>query len=463
MARALNRQYYRFSVGGLYDVSEIKGHRRTYIGAMPGKVIQCLKTVKVSNPLILIDEIDKLGRGHGDPGAALLELLDPAQNNSFVDHYIDTPVDVSKALFMCTANSLDTIPEPLLDRMEVIRIAGYDLPEKVQIAERYLVPKALRDVGLRSDDKKKEQDAVESSSAAAEDEPAANGDKVTIPSDISITESAITKLARSYCREAGVRQLEKQIEKIARKLAMKVVSSSEEDRAKPGWSVSEEELESYVGKPKFQTDRLFEGATPSGVIMGLAWTGLGGQVLYIETTHVRKPQKATSSEKVEGESTVATTGSGGGLFSTGQMGDVMKESTLIAYTLARHKLQEVNPGADFFERSQVHMHVPEGAVRKDGPSAGAAMVTALLSLAQDRPVRDDLSMTGEVSLTGLVLPVGGIKEKIIAARRANVKTIILPKDNRKDYEELQDYLKDGLEVHFVRKYDEVYDLVFGSA
>jgi len=422
IARALNREFYRFSVGGLSDVAEIKGHRRTYIGAMPGKVIQCLKSTQTSNPLILIDEIDKLGHGHqGDPASALLELLDPNQNGGFTDHYLDVPVDLSKALFLCTANVMDTIPGPLSDRMEIIRLSGYDLPDKLQIAQTYLIPKSKKETGLNEEEIK------------------------GLPPNIGIDEKAIISLIRWYCREAGVRNLEKQIHKICRKLAFHAVKYQEDGSYTPdgGWVVNEPNLHHYVGKPIFTSDRLYDSDLPPGVVMGLAWTSMGGSSLYIETTGVRGPD-----------------GKGGMLQKTGQLKSVMQESSQIAHTFARKFLQDYEGSNKYFEEYNIHLHVPEGATPKDGPSAGVTMVTALLSLALGRPVRPDVAMTGEVSLTGKVLPVGGIKEKTIAARRSGVTCLVFPEGNRRDFEELPDYLKKGLEIHFANVYKDVFDVAF---
>jgi len=432
IAKSLNREFYRFSVGGLSDVSEIKGHRRTYVGAMPGKLIQCLKKTQTNNPLILIDEIDKLGRGghQGDPASALLELLDPSQNSTFVDHYLDVPVDMSKVLFMCTANTLDTIPGPLLDRMELIRLSGYDVPEKIAISEQYLVPKCMMETGLDDKDYDKGDDDKGSPKIAT---------------------SAIDSLVRWYCRESGVRNLEKHIAKICRKLAYFRVAEeeklqlSEKSRKKhKGWEVTDENLSEYVGKPVFTTDRLYQDDPPHGVVMGLAWTSMGGSALYIETQAISKE---------EGK---------GSLQTTGQMGDVMKESVRISHTVARQVMSNYQSGNDFFDTRDIHMHIPEGATPKDGPSAGITMVTSLLSLALDRPVRSDLAMTGEVSLTGRVLAVGGIKEKTVAARRAGITCCIFPEANRRDFDELPDYLKEGLEVHFAEDYNKVFEVAFSE-
>ncbi|KAL3910806.1 MAG: hypothetical protein SGILL_007548, partial [Bacillariaceae sp.] len=461
VAEALGREFYRFSVGGLSNVSEIKGHRRTYIGAMPGKIIQSLKTTGTFNPLILIDEIDKLGYGHqGDPASALLEVLDPSQNSSFVDHYLDEPVDISKVLFMCTANELERIPAPLLDRMEVIRLSGYDFPEKVAIADQYLVPKSMRDNGLFTEVKTDEEDKDEGT------EPIEKIDETEtpvgtfvhakdVPSTLGIAQSAIESLVRWYAREAGVRNLSKYIDKITRKLALQVVAEDEgatltkkSSRKSDTWTITDENLEEYVGKPIFQSDRLYEkDPLPDGIVMGLAYTSMGGSALYIETQGIKRGTDADGKPR-----------GGGTIRATGTLGDVMKESSQIAYTVARSRLADIDPGNDYFDVTDIHMHVPEGATPKDGPSAGIAMVTSMLSLALEKPIRNDLAMTGEVSLTGKVLPVGGIKEKIMGGRRAGIKTIILPAANKRDYDEIPDYLKEGLDVHFADEYQAVFDV-----
>lgn len=463
IARALNREYIRISVGGLYDVSEIKGHRRTYVGAMPGKFIQSLRQSKVSNPLLLIDEIDKMGRGQGNPAHALLELLDPSQNTGFLDHYLDVRYDASKVLFVCTANSAEELQGPLLDRMELIQIPGYDSREKLQIAKQYLIPKAKKSVGLENAGNSANATATSNNNTTP---------SVKLPETYGLTDGAIESLIRWYCREAGVRSLEKHIEKAYRKLARKIVEAPIADidnvENKDKWIITENNLEEYVGKPIFHNDRLFEKGTPPGVVTGLAWTGLGGTVLYIETTAVRTPRQISSSSQKSpakddsgvGETAIASTFGGGRLFSTGQMGDVMKESTQIAYTYARAKLQQMDPQNMFFESAQIHMHVPEGAVKKDGPSAGCAMTTALLSLAMNKPIADGVAMTGEISLTGMVLPVGGIREKTIAAKSARVNKLVLPYANKRDFEELQDYIKSGLEVTFAQTYDDVFNVAF---
>ncbi|XP_059015582.1 lon protease homolog, mitochondrial [Mustela lutreola] len=412
IARALNREYFRFSVGGMTDVAEIKGHRRTYVGAMPGKVIQCLKKTKTENPLILIDEVDKIGRGYqGDPSSALLELLDPEQNANFLDHYLDVPVDLSKVLFICTANVTETIPEPLRDRMEMINVSGYVAQEKLAIAERYLVPQARALCGL-------------------------DESKAKLSADV------LTLLIKQYCRESGVRNLQKQVEKVLRKSAYKIVSG-EADQVE----VTPENLQDFVGKPVFTVERMYD-VTPPGVVMGLAWTAMGGSTLFVETSPRRPRDKDGKGDK------------DGSLEVTGQLGDVMKESARIAYTFARAFLMQHEPSNDYLVTSHIHLHVPEGATPKDGPSAGCTIVTALLSLAMDRPVRPNLAMTGEVSLTGKILPVGGIKEKTIAAKRAGVTCIVLPAENKKDFYDLAAFITEGLEVHFVEHYREIFTIAF---
>eukprot|EP01027_Heterolobosea_sp_BB2_P018802 GEZU01026428.1.p1 GENE.GEZU01026428.1~~GEZU01026428.1.p1 ORF type:complete len:924 (-),score=298.93 GEZU01026428.1:468-3239(-) len=407
IARSLGREFYRFSVGGMSDVAEIKGHRRTYVGAMPGKLLQCLKLSKSSNPVVMIDEIDKMGRGHtGDPASAMLEVLDPEQNTSFLDHYLDVPYDLSKVLFICTANVLDTIPKPLLDRMEVLRLSGYVLEEKVQISKKYLIPHTRAETGLS-------------------------------PKNIIIRDGAIVELIKSYCREAGVRNLQKHIEKMFRKAAYKVA------KGETGViSITRDNLVEFVGQPVYTSDRFYP-RTPVGVTMGLAWTAMGGSTLYIETS-------------------VNKGSSGPSLRCTGQLGDVMKESTEIAYTFAKKFLSEKDPQNQFFATNSIHMHIPEGATPKDGPSAGITMVTSLISLATNKPVRHNLSMTGEITLTGKVLDIGGVKEKSIAAKRSGIKVIIFPKGNKKDWIELEEYIKKGLDAYFVHDYSQVYKIAFGE-
>ncbi|MFC2049097.1 endopeptidase La [Chlamydiota bacterium] len=412
IARALNRKFFRFSVGGMRDEAEIKGHRRTYIGAMPGKLVQALKQNQTMNPVIMIDEVDKMGMSYnGDPASALLEVLDPEQNRDFLDHYLDVRVDLSNVLFIVTANMTDTIPEPLLDRMEVLRLSGYVMEEKIQIAKKYLVPRARKQMGLGSN-------------------------------DVTFTLEALRAIINGYAREAGVRNLENQIKKILRKIALEVVKEREKvgrRRKEVKHSITKDNLSEYLGKPIFLSDRFYE-RTPVGVATGLAWTSLGGATLYIEAIKV-------AAERTD-------------MHLTGQAGDVMKESSQIAWSYLHSAIYKYAPGYTFFEKSQVHIHIPEGATPKDGPSAGITMVTALLSLLLDTPVLDNLGMTGEITLTGRVLGIGGLREKLIAARRSGLDTLIFPKDNQRDYEELPDYLKKDIEIHFVDHYDEIFHLAF---
>jgi ATP-dependent Lon protease len=407
IAAALGRRFYRFSLGGMRDEAEIKGHRRTYIGAMPGKVIQALKTATTANPVLMLDEIDKIGASfQGDPASALLEVLDPEQNFSFRDHYLDVPFDLSNVLFIATANQLDTIPRPLLDRMEVIRLSGYILEEKLQIARRYLIPKALKNHGLKA-------------------------------RQVSIRKAALIKIIDGYAREAGVRSLENQIKKIMRRAAMSFAGGGRSEAI----VIGRHEVETFLEKPVFTAEEIFEG-TP-GVVTGLAWTSLGGVTLQIEATAMPSQNK--------------------GFKQTGQLGSVMVESSEIAYSYVMAHLKEYGAPQDFFDTHFVHLHVPAGATPKDGPSAGVTMTTALLSMILGRPVMKSLGMTGELTLTGHVLPIGGVKEKTIAARRAGLKSLIFPEENRKDYEELPDYLKEGLSVHFAATYPDVYRVAFAES
>ena len=374
----------------------------------------------VNNPLVLIDEVDKLGRGYtGDPASALLELLDPEQNSAFVDHYLDVPLDLSKVLFLCTANTLDTVPPALLDRMEVIRLSGYVAEEKVAIARRYLEPAARKAAGVAQD-------------------------------SVRLTDAAVEALVNDYCREAGCRSLQKQLEKVFRKAALKQVRAADEDAAaapaepRPPLVVDVADLPALVGQPPFPSDKLYE-SPPVGVATGLAWTAMGGSTLYVECS-------------------VQERGAGkGALRCTGQLGDVMKESAEIAHTNARAALRALEPGNAFFDDSRLHVHVPSGATPKDGPSAGCTLVTAMLSRALERRVRPHLAMSGEVTLTGRVLPVGGVKEKTIAARRSGIQTLLLPAGNRRDFEEVAEEVRRGLSVHYVESYEEVFKLAFDEA
>ncbi|EGT60405.1 hypothetical protein CAEBREN_22196 [Caenorhabditis brenneri] len=447
IANALNREYFRFSVGGMTDVAEIKGHRRTYVGAMPGKMIQCMKKVKTENPLVLIDEVDKIGGAgfHGDPASALLELLDPEQNANFNDHFLDVPVDLSRVLFICTANEISKIPGPLRDRMEMIDVSGYLAEEKIAIAHQHLIPQLRKDTSLSED-------------------------------QLNIEDSALEELIKHYCRESGVRNLQQHIERIFRKAALQIaeqqVEEQEEETQKATTAISEnsdaqpitsestespfktptelitvntENLTKFVGRPKFTSDRMYQ-TTPPGVIMGLAWTAMGGSALYIETV-LKRPVDLTTDKD-------------GSIETTGNLGDVMKESVRTALTVAKGILAREQPDNKFFDKAHIHIHVPEGATPKDGPSAGVTLVSSLLSLALNRPVVQDMAMTGEISLTGKVLPVGGIREKIIAARRVGAKRVFLPSENRRDFEDLPEFMKSELDIRFVTHYDELYEHLF---
>eukprot|EP00933_Yihiella_yeosuensis_P034053 TRINITY_DN27606_c0_g1_i1.p1 TRINITY_DN27606_c0_g1~~TRINITY_DN27606_c0_g1_i1.p1 ORF type:complete len:953 (+),score=234.19 TRINITY_DN27606_c0_g1_i1:252-2861(+) len=441
VARALDRKFYRFSVGGMHDVAEIRGHRRTYVGAMPGKLIQCLKQTGCSNPVVLIDEIDKLGRDmRGDPSSALLEVLDPEQNSSFRDHYLDVPVDLSNVLFLCTANVLETIPGPLLDRMELIRIAGYVFEEKMAIASKYLIPQTQEQSGIAAD-------------------------------KLNLEEEALKKIIDEYAREAGVRHLRQLLDKVSRKVALNVVRAKEDQGPIP---ITAENLTKYIGQPLHLSDKLFVGGTPPGVVMGLAWTAMGGATLYVESRG-RLPcgrvRGGVACLGLEGQpaqvvNKLPPSASSGGLTGhmqvTGQLGSVMTESSSISLTHARLFLRELDPNNTFLDEAKIHLHVPEGATPKDGPSAGVTMLSALVSLALDTPLKADLAMTGELTLMGKVLKVGGIKEKVIAARREGVKTLLLPRNNEADYVELKEYLRAGITAHFVDHFDDVYRLAFNQ-
>jgi ATP-dependent Lon protease len=435
IARALGKEFFRFSVGGMRDEAEIKGHRRTYIGAMPGKIIQGLRIVKTRDPVFMIDEIDKMGVSfQGDPASALLEVLDPEQNNSFRDHYLDLPFDISHIFFNVTANTLDTIPVPLLDRMEIIQLPGYIDTEKLEIAKRYLIPKSLEKNGLKK-------------------------------SQVKYSRDSLLHIANGYAREAGVRNFEKNLDKIHRKLAKQIVESDEQaaapqvppapeaaagkpaaGKADPGaaqpggaekFTLDKKMIEKYLGKPLFPGD-LVKRADRPGMSVGLAWTSMGGDTLMIEAISV--PGKE-------------------GFTLTGNMGDTMKESATIAMTYAR-KLGVERFGVDrvWFEKNHIHLHIPEGATPKDGPSAGITMATALLSLFRNKIITDGLVMTGELSLTGQVLPIGGLKEKTIAAQRNRAKHIVIPRQNVRDLDEIPDHVKKGIQFHPVDRFEEVLTL-----
>jgi ATP-dependent Lon protease len=414
IARALGKQFFRFSVGGMRDEAEIKGHRRTYIGAMPGKIIQGLKIVKTRDPVFMIDEIDKMGSSfQGDPASALLEVLDPEQNNAFRDHYLDLPFDISHVFFIVTANTLDTIPVPLMDRMEIIQLPGYIDTEKLEIARRYLLPKSLEKNGL-----KKPQ--------------------------VKYTKDSLLHIANAYAREAGVRNFEKNMDKIHRKLAKQIVEEEENKNpsAKTKFSIDKKFVEKQLGKPIFPEGDIKKADKP-GMSVGLAWTSMGGDTLVIEATSL--PGKE-------------------GFTLTGKMGDTMKESAAIAMTVARKlAVERYGVDSDWFDKNHIHLHIPEGATPKDGPSAGITMATALISLLREKIITDKLVMTGELSLTGQVLPIGGLKEKTVAARRNKARHIIFPKQNERDLDEIPDHVKKGIEFHPVTSYEEVLSLALPDA
>ena len=398
IARAMGRKFERMSLGGMHDESELRGHRRTYIGAMPGRVIQSIRRAGVNNPLLMLDEIDKLGRDfRGDPSAALLEILDPAQNHAFRDNYLDLPFDLSHVLFIATANSLDPVPRPLLDRMEIIRIAGYSEEEKFEIARRYLIPRTRSEVGLKED-------------------------------QITITDAALRDVIRHYTREAGCRQLERTLGRLMRKVAIRFA----EGPAEPV-TITPDKLSALLG-PEIFTQEEARKQLPAGVATGLAWTEVGGEVLYIEATLLPH---------------------GHDMRLTGQLGEVMQESAKAAQSYVWSHAKELGIDPDKFRDSGVHIHVPAGAVPKDGPSAGVAMVTALASLYSNRPARSDTAMTGEITLTGLVLPIGGVKEKVLAARRAGIKRVILPRGNEKDVPELPENIRQEMEIIFAERVGDV--------
>jgi ATP-dependent Lon protease len=423
IAASLGRKFYRFSLGGMRDEAEIKGHRRTYVGAMPGRIIQALKRVEVNNPVIMLDEIDKLGSSfQGDPASALLEVLDPEQNHTFIDHYLDVPFDLSKVLFISTANYIGNIPEPLLDRMEVIELSGYSIEEKVSIATKWVIPKLLKKHGLTKD-------------------------------DFTLPVATLKKLISDYAREPGVRMMEQYVAKLCRKAALLKVSAKRKKKFVP----KPNDLEEHLGGARFHTELAQKYLDP-GVVTGLAWTSYGGQILFIETI----PLKGKGTLKL-----------------TGQMGSVMNESANIAYSYVKRLLEEdiEKSGAkrkkspskssvskesqnseealDFLSKHEVHLHLPAGATPKDGPSAGITMALALYSLAAKQKIKPGIAMTGELSLTGKVLPVGGIKEKVLAAKRAGVREIILPKENEKDLKEVPERHRKGMKFYPVEHFDEV--------
>lgn len=403
IATSLKRKYIRMSLGGVHDEAEIRGHRKTYIGAMPGRIIKSLIKAETSNPVIILDEIDKLGSDHhGDPSSALLEVLDPEQNNSFHDNYVDIDYDLSKVMFIATANNIGAIPPPLLDRMELIEVSGYITEEKIEIARRHLIPKELENNGLTKD-------------------------------NVKFTPSAIEYIIENYTRESGVRELEKKISKVMRKIALEIASDKFTERhdLKPA------DIKQYLGMPPYSRDK-YQGNEYAGVVTGLAWTAVGGEILFVETS--------------------LSKGKGGRLTLTGNLGDVMKESAMLALEYIKAHSHLLNLSEGIFDNWNIHIHVPEGAIPKDGPSAGITMVTSLASALTQRKVKANLAMTGEITLRGKVLPVGGIREKILAAKRAGIKDIILCEENRKDIEEIQPIYLKGVEFHYVKDIKEVLDL-----
>ena len=402
IARSINREYVRMSLGGVRDEAEIRGHRRTYIGAIPGRIINCIKEAGTKNPVFLFDEVDKIGADfRGDPASALLEVLDPEQNKEFTDHYLETPFDLSNVMFITTANTTSTIPRPLLDRMEVIEVAGYTEEEKLQIAKKYLVPKMIEANGLNK-------------------------------KQIKITDRAIRSLINYYTRESGVRNLEREIANLCRKVARKIVTEGD-----GSYSIKPENIEDYLGKERFRFDKI-KGKKEVGVTTGLAWTIVGGETLFIETTAVPGTGK---------------------LQLTGQMGDVMQESARTGISYIRSISKELGIEDDFYKEKDIHIHIPEGAVPKDGPSAGVTMCVAMISTLTGRPARKDIAMTGEITLRGNVMPVGGIREKVLAAHRAGIKKVLIPKECEKDLDEIPEKVRDQMTFVLLTHVKEAIDEV----
>ncbi|HGE70122.1 TPA: endopeptidase La [Candidatus Poribacteria bacterium] len=405
IARAMGRKFIRMSLGGVRDEAEIRGHRRTYIGSLPGRIIQGIRKAESNNPVFMLDEIDKLGRDfRGDPASALLEVLDPEQNNSFSDHYLEVAFDLSNVMFITTANILDTIPPALLDRMEVLRLPGYTETEKLHIAKKFLIPKQLDAHGLKSD-------------------------------QLSITDDAILKIVQDYTRESGVRNLEREIGTICRKTAKSIAQNEEFKNV-----VTAERISEYLGPEKFHSETA-ERVNEPGVAIGLAWTQAGGEIIFVEAAKMRQNLR-------KGES----------LTITGQLGDVMKESAQAALSYVKSKADELGIEPDFFDKYDIHVHVPAGATPKDGPSAGITMATAIASLATDTPIKEKLAMTGEITLRGKVMPIGGVKEKVLAAHRAGMTEVILPLKNKKDIDEIPEEVRNVMTFHTVDSMDEVLDI-----
>jgi ATP-dependent Lon protease len=402
IARALGRKFERFSLGGLHDEAELRGHRRTYIGAMAGRLLQAMRRAGAKNPVLLLDEIDKLGRDfRGDPASALLEVLDPEQNKTFRDNYLDLAFDLSKVLFITTANTLDTIPQPLLDRMEILRLSGYSEEEKQQIARRYLIPKQLKAAGLTNE-------------------------------NIEFTDEGLQAIIRGYTREAGLRRLERAIARVTRKVTLRFAEGQTEKVF-----VIPDILGDLLGAEIFLPETARKNA-PAGIATGLAWTETGGDVLYIESALLPE---------------------GKGLTMTGQLGEVMQESAKIAQSYIWAHAAELGVDPEKIKNNAVHVHVPAGAIPKDGPSAGVTMTTAMASIYTGLPARNDIAMTGEVTLAGLVLPIGGVKEKVLAARRAGIHRVILPQGNKKDLRDLPDHVRQEMQFHFVDRVEQVLSIV----
>src|SRR5664280_1219054 len=406
VARALGRSFVRVALGGVRDEAEIRGHRRTYVGAQPGRLVRALREAGTMNPVILLDEVDKLGADYrGDPSSALLEVLDPAQNHTFRDHYLEVELDLSKVLFLATANMVDTIPGPLLDRMEIIRLDGYTEDEKVSIARNHLIGRQLQRAAL------------------AEDE-------------VVVTDDALRTIVADYTREAGVRSLERELGRLLRKVAARIAGGD----TTPTLSIDTADVRDWLGRPRFFFEAADRTAVP-GVATGLAVTGTGGDVLYVEASMMDGPE---------------------GLTLTGQLGDVMKESAQIALSYVRGHAEELNIDPTQFEERSFHVHVPAGAIPKDGPSAGVTMVTALTSLLTARPVRHTVGMTGEVTLQGRVLPIGGLKQKVLAAHAAGLTDVVLPERNRGDLDDVPEEVREEMTFHFAMSIDEVLSVALGQ-
>ncbi|MGH9356056.1 MAG: endopeptidase La, partial [Terriglobia bacterium] len=402
IARATGRKFVRLSLGGVRDEAEVRGHRRTYIGALPGQILQMMKKAGMVNPVFLLDEVDKMSMDfRGDPSAALLEVLDPEQNNTFMDHYLDVEYDLSKVFFITTANVIHTIPQPLQDRMEILRLSGYTEPEKLEIAKRFLIRKQREATGLK-------------------------------PDHLTITDEAVVEVIRGYTREAGVRNLEREIANICRKVARKVVKEGKGLCV----TVGKDDVKEYLGVLKFRDTRS-EEKNEVGLATGLAWTEVGGQILHIEATTMPGKGKLTL---------------------TGKLGDVMQESGQAAMSYVRSRAASFSLDPEFYRRLDIHIHIPEGAIPKDGPSAGITLVTAVVSSLVKIPVRRELAMTGEITLRGKVLPIGGVKEKLMAAHRAGCRTVILPRDNEKDLAEVPEAIQQEMTIRFVDTMDEVLDV-----